>query len=535
MAEGAETDADPVDAVLGRVMIAFQGLTVPPEIRRRLAEPAAGVTLFRPFNVRDAGQVRELTRELQACSRDPILIAADQEGGQLLALGDAGTAFPGAMALGATDDPELAERVGRAIGREMRSMGITVNYAPVCDLAVEPANQAIGVRSFGDDPVAVSRLAAATVQGLQSAGVAAGIKHFPGLGAAQVDSHHGLPTVDGDAGQFQARELAPFAAAIESGARVVMSGHVATPGLTGNPTLPATLSRSVMGELLRERLGFDGVTITDALDMGAISQGDDQIIDVLAALRAGVDLLLTMDEPTARDRLEHGLRQVAARELLDGDELRASARRLAALRSWLAGFDEPDPSCVRCSEHEALAIEVARRSTTLVRDDRRLLPLHLPSDARLLAIMPRPLDLTPADTSSYVEPGLAPALRAHHQLVDEIVVGRPPSDVEIADTRERATTSDLVVIGTIAANLDPAQAHLVEAVLATGKPTITVALRTPFDLAAYPASAAHICTYGILRPSMHALGEAIFGRTPFGGRLPAAIRGIAGTGHGLVT
>jgi beta-N-acetylhexosaminidase len=517
-----------------RVVLAFEGFTVPTPIRKRLTEPAAGVTLFRPFNVRDAGQVRELTRELQACAEEPLLIAADQEGGQLSALGDVGTPFPGAMALGAVGDPGLAERVGEAIGLELRALGINLNYSPVCDLALEPANLALGIRSFGDGPGLVGRLAAATVRGLQSVGVAAAIKHFPGLGAARLDSHHGLAVIDGDEAQFQRRELIPFAAAIDAGARVVMSGHVATPGLTGNSTLPATLSRSIMGGLLRDRLGFDGVTITDALDMGAIGQGADQLIDVLAALRAGVDLLLTMDDPTDRDRIERGLRQIVARELLDTDELRVSASRLAALRAWLAGFEVPDLSIVRCADHEALGREVAERSITLVRDQSGLLPLTLERDARILAIMPQPVDLTPADTSSYVVPALASALRAHHARVEEVVVGQPPSPADIAGCRERAGDSDLVVVGTIAANVGPAQGELVRAVLATGAAVVTVALRTPFDLVAYPEAPVHLCTYGILPVSMDALAAALFGRIPFSGRLPAAIPGLAATGHANV-
>jgi beta-N-acetylhexosaminidase len=525
---------EPEAAVLGKVMLAFEGFTVPSTIRRRLAQPAAGVTLFRPYNVRDAGQVRELTEELQACSRDRLLIAADQEGGQLLALGEVGTQFPGAMALGAVGDPELAERVGQAIGLELRALGITVDYSPVCDLAVEPSNQAIGVRSLGDDPGQVGLLAAAMVRGLQSAGVAACIKHFPGLGAAQVDSHHGLAVIDGDEDRFERRELVPFQAAIEAGAQLVMSGHVATPGLTGNAGLPATLSRRVMGQLLRDRLGFVGVTITDALDMGAIAQGDDQVVDVLAALRAGVDLLLTTADSSARERIERGLRQIAARELLDTGDLRASAARVAELRTWIQGFTQPDLSVVRSRDHETLAREIARRSITLVRDERGQLPLRPSTETRIAAIMPRPIDLTPADTSSYVEPGLATALRTHHPLVEELVVGLPPSAKEVAWARELARRSDIVIVGTIAANVDPAQADLVEAVLGAGTATVTIALRTPFDLMAYPTTPSHVCTYGILPFSIEALADALFGRERFAGRLPAAIPGLAPTGHGLV-
>jgi beta-N-acetylhexosaminidase len=240
-----------------------------------------------------------------------------------------------------------------------------------------------------------------------------------------------------------------------------------------------------------------------------------------------------MDDASARDRLERGLRQVAARELLEAGELRSSAGRLSALRGWLAGFDDPDLSVVGCREHLDLARELAERSITLVRDERGLLPLRIEADARILAIMPRPRDLTPADTSSYVQPGLAAALRAHHPHVEELIVAQDPSDREVAAARGAAADSDLVILGTIAANVQPALADLVRAVLATGTATVTVALRTPFDLVAYPEAPVHVCAYGILPVSMDALAAALFGRVPFRGHLPAAIPGLAPTGSGL--
>ena len=190
---------------------------------------------------------------------------------------------------------------------------------------------------------------------------------------------------------------------------------------------------------------------------------------------------------------------------------------------------------VGCAAHQAVARELAERSMTLVRNDAGLLPLRLAPDARIAAIMPQPRDLTPADTSSRVAPALAAALRARHANVDEFVTGHPPSAAEIAALRARADAYDLLVIGTIAASFDPAQAALVQALLASGRPCVTVALRTPYDLAAYPRSATHVCTYGILRPSLDALASALFGDLPFTGHLPVAIPGLFPIGHGLAS
>jgi beta-N-acetylhexosaminidase len=539
------------DEILGRLMLAFTGTTVPAWLRTRLSSaPAAGITLFRARNVRSPRQLRRLTTGLQAAASAragsgglPLLIAADQEGGQFLALGDRWTPFAGAMAIGATGDAELAGRVGAAIGRELRATGVNVAYAPVLDVAGTPGNPSLGIRSFGDAPAAVARLGTAWLTGVQSAGVAATAKHFPGAGSTGVDTHHALAVAERTRADVEAEELVPFREAIAAGVRIVMSGHFAAPGLTGSRTLPSTLSRRVMGELLRDELGFDGISITDALDMGALAQGASQAVDVLAALEAGVDLLLATADRVAQRRIESTMLRASDVQLLDAERSRASAGRVAALRRWVAGFDDPGLDVVGSAEHAALARELAARSLTLVRNAGSLLPLRLAPEARVLAIMPAPRDLTPADTSSFVTPTLAAALRAHHPHVDEVVTEHPPTSAEIASLRDRTAGYDVVIAGTISAVAGSPQADLVRALASTGVRLVTVALRTPWDLAAYPEVATHVCTYSILRESMDALAAALVGRgaggqgggSAFPGRLPVRIDGIAERGHGLVT
>lgn len=512
-----------------RLLLAFQGTVLPPEAERRLREaPAAGLTLFRYENVDTPDQVRAFTDAAQraAATREPaagpLLIAADQEGGQFLALGDTTTPFPGNMALGATGDPDLARRVGEATGRELAALGVNVAFAPACDLASSPANPHLGIRSFGDDPTTVAAFAAAMVRGLRAGGVAAAAKHFPGLGEANVDSHHALPVIGADRARLDASELVPFAAAIDAGADLVMSAHIGLPAITGDPTLPATLSREVMHDLVRSELGFEGLTITDALDMAALPQGTGQVVDAIAALRAGIDLLLCTPDPVKRQRIEDAVVQAAARRLFDPAEQRASSARLAALRARLGGLPRPDPSDLRSAAHLALAAEVAERSITLVSDDDGLLPLRPAPGSRLLAVMPAPRDLTPADTSATVAPGLAAALRERWPDVEEIVTSHPPTDAEIAAVAGRAQGASVVVVGTISASADPAQVRLIEALIASGRPVVTVALRTPWDLGAYPRARTHVAAYGILEPTMRALAATLFGALPFRGRLPVA-------------
>ncbi len=510
-------------------MLAFEGTSAPLEILTTLAEgQAPGVTLYRSANVESASQVAELTAGLHRAGGDlPLLVAADQETGQLVGLGSDTTQFPGAMALGAVDDLALTGRVAAAIGTEMRALGVTLNYAPVCDVVTNPSNPSLGIRGFSDDPVKVAEMAAATVRGFASAGVAATAKHFPGKGEATVDPHHDLPSLDLERSRLDAVELKPFRAAIEAGAGAVMIGHYDVPALTGRQGLPTSVSARTVDGVLRTDVGFDGVVITDALDMGALPQGVGQIVDALAAIRAGVDLLLCPPDREQQERLRHGLHLAVDRGLLTSGTTPARTERL---RRWLAGFTPPEPDVVGCREHRLLAREVALRSVTMVRDDPSILPLG--STGRILAVMPQPVDLTPADTSSTVAPGLAAALREHHPDVTEVVTSPHPTRQEIADAARMAEGAAAVVAGTVAAGSE--QVTLIEALAATGTPLVTVALRTPFDLAAYPTALTHLCTYSIQPDSMRALAEVVLGVTPPRGRLPVAIPGLYPRRHGIV-
>ncbi len=520
--------------VSSQLMVAFAGRELPDDVARAIRErPVAGVTLFYEHNVESIAQVRALTAALQAASPSHLLIAADQEGGQLIALGAETTQFAGPMALGAAGSAELAEQVARATALEMRAVGVNVNYAPCCDLATNPANAALGIRSFGDDPETVAELVEATVRGLQAEGVAATLKHFPGAGDIDVDTHHALATVDADTDTLLSRELAPFRAGLEAGAHLVMAGHFALPAFDGDAPLPASLSRAVITDLLRDEMGFEGLAITDALDMRALAQGAAQVVDVIMAIRAGEDLLLGTADPDLIARMEEGLAQAELRGLTDAEERRATERRLDAVRSWLGGFDQPDLEVVGSAEHQRLAADLAARSITLVRNHDGLLPLRPGNGQRIAVVQPQPTNMTPADTSAKVPPLLAQAVQKRHGTTDSFVVEHSPSESEIANLAARLAGYDVIVMGTTAAHLVPAQAALANAVLRLGKPTVNVALRTPWDISAFPNATTYVCSYGILRPTIEALAAALFGEAPFSGKLPVEIAGLHERGHGL--
>ena len=517
-------------AARDRLIVSFDGFSLAADAAEAIARRAVGVTLYRHLNVDTPAQVRALTDTLQAAASrlalPALLIGADHETGQLHAMGEGATPFAGAMALGATGDVALAERVGRAIGTELRAMGVNLVYAPVCDLATNPRNPVVGIRSFGDEPVAVGAMAAATVRGLQSAGVAATIKHLPGHGEPGGDSHVGLPVIEASADTLRARELVPFQAAIAAGARVAMAGHLAVPALTDRRDLPATLSRAVIHDLLRDELGFGGLVVSDALDMGGV-RGDDGGPDVAGALAAGIDLLLCGPDPEAQTRVEAGLARTIAG--LDPASSAKAARRLDDLRSWLDGFAQPAIDVVGGAAHRALADELAQRSITVVRDHDRLLGRPIARDARLLVVEPLPVDLTPADTTSWLPAaGLAAAVRGRRPATDGLLLdGSPPPDL-LAEIVARARAADLVVLGTVDALARPtAFDALAGALVETGTPVVAVALRGPWDADAYPGIGTVVASFGAQAPSLAAVAAAILDGAPVTGRLPVQVRTAA--------
>jgi beta-N-acetylhexosaminidase len=519
-----------------RMLRTFEGLEPTAEVLAAIgAGRAAGVTLFRARNIATPGKVRALTAALQAArptGAPPLIIAADQEGVQLQAIGHEATAWPGNLALAATGSTALARRCGEAIGLELAAMGVTVAFAPVCDLLGAPGSAVLGTRTFGDDPVLAGRLSAAMVYGIQARGVAATLKHFPGHGSVAGDSHHGLPVATVDGATVRTRELAPFRAGIRAGARLVMLGHLAVPAVTGGRVLAATLAPEIAVDLLRGELGFAGVSVTDALDMGALGAIADLPEIVSQSARAGVDLMLANHPFELEEQALGRLAADAQGGSLDATAVRRSRRRIDALRRWLGRAPaQPGLDVVASAAHVALAREIAERAVTLVRDRAALLPMRPPSDGpwRIAVLAPRPVDLTPADTSSYAGMGLADALRdalesaGQAASVEAFEAPLDPDPEAIAELRRSAAEATVTIVGTVDALVHPAQARLAEALVDGGNPVVAVALRTPFDILAYPAVDTYACSYGIQPPNLRAVADALLGHIPFRGRLPVRL------------
>lgn len=515
-----------------KLLFAFHGKeTLSPEIIEAFKKyHPSGISLFRSFNIGTPTQVRALTDSLQRLARDlglpRLLIATDQEGGQLMAIGD-GTPLPGNMALGATRSAKLARKAGEILGRELSALGVNVNYAPCADVNINAQNPVVGVRSFGEDPALVAELTAAMIEGIQSQGVAATVKHFPGHGDTASDSHHGLGIVPHSIGRLHAVELPPFTAALKADVKLVMTAHLGITSIDGPDAPPATLSPNIINGLLRRDLGFDGVVITDAMDMKAIRQGELLDEESLRAAKAGADLLLVTSDPLDQSRAFEGLMQGFQTGQLAMDELRTSVERISRLKKWSSEHSMPhELAVIRSAEHMKVADEIAERSITLVRDHNNYLPLKRESDQRVAVIVPKPQDLTPADTSSYVQPKLAESIREYHARVDEFVIPYSPSEQESASVLERVREYDVIVVGTINAYAEEKQAEFVRSLLKVGKPVIVIAMRLPYDLASFPQASTFICTYSILEPSMRAVVNSLFGQGEMKGQLPVSIPGL---------
>ena len=338
---------------LSCILPGFEGLTVPDWVRRRIDEGLGGVVLY-AWNVEHAEQLASLTAELRA-ERDDLIVAIDEEGGDVTRLEAArGSSYPGNAALGVVDDVELTRRVAASIGAELARGGVDLDFAPVADVNTNPQNPVIGIRSFGSDGDLVARHVAASVEGLQAAGVAACAKHFPGHGDTSLDSHLALPSVD----VLDDVALVPFRAAIEAGVLSIMTAHIV---VRSHGDVPATMTRAILHDLLRSELGFEGLVVTDALEMKAISHTVGVEEGAVRAIAAGADALCLghdlFDESvgSVRDALVNAVRS----DRLPEERLASAASRVALIVevASMAGEAVVDREAGRIAARRALRVE----------------------------------------------------------------------------------------------------------------------------------------------------------------------------------
>lgn len=498
-----------------RIVAGLSGTRVDDAFRALVRESAVGnVILFRR-NIESSAQLARLCGEIRDLilteTGVPPLITIDQEGGVVARLTADLPHTPGGMALAAAG-PDAPARAARIVARELRSVGINCNLAPVFDVNSNPDNPVIGVRSFGDEARAAAPRALAFARATAEEGVLPCAKHFPGHGDTAVDSHLGLPCVTKSRRELESCELLPFRAAVEAGVPAIMSSHILFPALEPE-RIPATMSRRILTDLLRGELGHQGLILSDCMEMDAIAKYYGSVNGAVAAVGAGVDLVfLSHTAAYARDTARELCRRYESGEFPE-EELDASVARILAAKERFAAT-AAGPACTDADRQEARRLLEA--SFTLVRGE--LPPLG-----------PRPVFIGCANyraTLASSGPEGVPAFPAYMAQAlggNCLLTGEDPDEGEIARAVQAAREASSVWMGSYNGHLRPGQLALMKALGGCGLPMAVVALRDPYDLASAPAHAAAIAAWEYTPQSLEALVPFLQGKIPFTGKIPVTL------------
>ncbi|WP_214630412.1 glycoside hydrolase family 3 protein [Paenibacillus agaridevorans] len=502
----------------------FHGYEPSGDLNSLIEEYGIGGTIYFTRNVQNAEQVHNLSVKLQekaaVSGRAPLFIAIDQEGGMVARLVDGVTLMPGNMALGATGQAEAARETAKVSGEELRKLGITLNYAPCIDVNNNPDNPVINVRSYSDRAEVVSELGAAAVEGYQSAGVAATVKHFPGHGDTSVDSHHALPVLPHNRDRLDAIELRPFRAAIAAGTDCIMTAHVVLPALEPSG-VPSTLSEKVLTGLLRGELGYDGVVVTDCLEMSAIDEHYGPAQGSVRAIQAGADMVLVSHTiEKQRAALEAVTAAVESGELSEA-RIDEAVGRIMRLKSKLR-LDEP----IGAWEQVAAVIgtednkEVARRwseaSVTLVKNEGGLLPLR--REASMLVLWPSIVPVSVADEMLSGDGTLGGYLS--HYGAANVVERR----MDGADPLAGLDAFEQIVVVTYDAAKHPLERDIArQAIELAGDRVVAVSVRNPLDLLLFPDVLAYLAVYECRPLALSSAAKALLGDLKPQGKLPLEI------------
>ena len=520
-----------------------------------------GIILFRG-SVYDSVH---LVNRMQQLARRPLLISADLEAGAGMRFIDA-INFPWNMAVAATGNPEYARRMGEVTAREARALGIQQIFAPVVDVNNNAANPVINVRSYGEDPADVARMAAAFTEGAQAGGVIATAKHFPGHGDTAVDSHRGLPVVNVSRARLDAVELVPFRAAIASGVGSVMIAHIGLPQLdptkitplegvgerrphyadseviVENATLPATLSHAVVTGMLRRDLGFDGIIVTDAMDMSGLTIYFTPGEAAVRAVLAGADMVL---KPADTDAAVRGLREAVAAGRLTEKRVEESARRLLAAkydlgltRQRIAPLEQVD-RIVSTEAASKLSDEIGARAITLVRDDARLLPANnVPAGERIFV-----LGITNGDDILTIANPFANALGGRGRKFDMAMIDARTSEQEVDFQLDRAKAAKLIIVAMYGrvrsgqsnsgALPEPGMRALRKLLGRQNAALVGISFGNPYLLQSFPELKTYMVAYGDMPSLQRAAARALLGEIDISGKLPISLPSLYARGTGI--
>ncbi|WP_342591544.1 beta-N-acetylhexosaminidase [Paenibacillus shirakamiensis] len=530
---------------IGQLFICGFHTLVPDEQIKTLIEQyhIGGVVYFRR-NIATAQQLADLSYHLQEISKPqtdiPLFVSIDQEGGMVSRIDHEGfTRFPGSMSLGAANQLELTEKIASMAADELIQLGINLNFAPVVDVNNNAANPVIGVRSFGEDPHLVAEHGAAAIKGFQDKGVSATAKHFPGHGDTAVDSHLGLAVVPHSKERMYAIELPPFQKAIQEGVDMIMTAHVIFPAFESEE-IPATLSYDVLTTLLRKELNFEGLIVTDCLEMHAISKSIGVAEGAVKSLQAGADLVLvshTLEDQVAA--IQAVLDAVQSGRITE-ERINESVSRILDLKNKRIGSitdkapEIPVP-LTPVDKVEPMLRQVAEQSITLVNDEARNLPLK--KDVSTLTVWAEVRHFTEVDEPGVFRYTLVEALQPYLKA-EEIIIGSHPTDEEIASVLERSVNYDQVVVVTYTSegSLPSGQKLLIDKLyeLTQGK-LIVVSTRNPYDINEVPQVGTYLCAYENRPVTVDAIAKVLVGEVIPAGKLPVSLgsKYPAGTGASI--
>lgn len=517
------------------LMVGFLGTTdVPEGMTQLIRDYNLGGAIYFSRNVQSPDQLANLSMKLQTLAKEsstglPLFISIDQEGGIVSRLPGSATVFPGNMALGAVNDPEKVYEMAKVVATELKALGVNINLAPVLDINNNPQNPVIGVRSYGENPAMVSELGSAYIRGLQDAGVLACGKHFPGHGDTDFDSHLALASVPHPKERLYEVELKPFRAAIATGLASIMSAHVIFPAFEPEG-MPGTLSKRVLTELLRNELGFDGLILTDCMEMKAIDDHYGSGEAAVRAVEAGVDQVLVSHTFEKQMESYQALLHAVETGRLSMERIDQSVARILKWKEYLNwGEWTADPTTVKkvgSPEHRALATEIGERVVTLVRDEQKAIPA-IPAEHQRVVLVYPVVKMTTMVEEKDAGPreAIYRAFKAMYPDTELITITMNPDVDEMTAVTARVKEADLVIFSAFFAAKNPAQAQLINELAKTTTKLVVVAIRNPYDLQVLPDVATYLTTYDYNEYSLCGVARVIAGEAQARGVLPITIPG----------
>ncbi len=516
------------------------------ELKRQVVEnKVGGIIVF----VGGVYETVHLMNRMQEFAEIPLLISSDFETGVAMRFEDT-TNFPWNMAIAATGNPEFARREGVIAAREARALGVQWAFAPDADVNNNADNPVINVRSYGENPADVSRFAVAFTQGLQSGNVIATAKHFPGHGDTATDSHRGLPVIDLPRSRLEQIEFAPFKSVIDSGIGSIMISHISMPQIDGtkveplkkpiknnysgseivteNTTMPATLSPNIVTDILKKEMNFDGLIVTDAMDMSGLTLYFNQDEAAVRAVLAGADVLL---KPASADAAIKGLKEAVASGRISEERINESARKILAwkyqlglIKNKITPLDAID-KVVSNEETRRLADEIAENAITLVKSETGVLPLKKDKKVFLFGV-------TNGEDRNFISNTFQRTLRQSGINFETVILDERSSEEEMNAARKKANEADIILAGLFgrvrtgaknSVGIPEAGAKVLRELLQSDKKVINISFGNPYLLNNFPEMKTYIVAYGDMTSLQRATARALVGEIEFKGKLPISL------------